>query len=168
MTNCKAEVLILKSFRICPKSPAHPPPHMESSMGRFPDLLHLTVAIQNCWRTLTSCRKWQTDNIKSVIFRRAFNFKTHKFFILVINQLDAQNLFYNKFISCLYMFRATCDHRQEVKNRIIQPLVSSWPSGAQVERGLRSQAVSKYLWHVQGDSLARGLKLLSTKIMSIY
>ena len=29
-----------------------------------------------------------------------------KMFILVINQLDAQNLFYNKFISCLYMFRA--------------------------------------------------------------
>jgi len=27
-------------------------------------------------------------------------------FILVINQLDAQNLFYNKFLSCLYMFRA--------------------------------------------------------------
>ena len=27
-------------------------------------------------------------------------------FILVINQLYAQNLFYNKFISCLYMFRA--------------------------------------------------------------
>ena len=26
------------------------------------------------------------------------------FFILVINQLGAQNLFYNKFISCLYMF----------------------------------------------------------------
>jgi len=24
-------------------------------------------------------------------------------FIVVINQLDAQNLFYNKFISCLYM-----------------------------------------------------------------
>ena len=36
-------------------------------------------------------------------------------FILVINQLDAQNLFYNKFISCLYMFRALCAHRQEVK-----------------------------------------------------
>jgi len=46
-------------------------------------------------------------------------------FILVINQLDAQNLFYNKFISCLYMFRASCAHRQEVKNCIIQPLVSS-------------------------------------------
>ena len=38
----------------------------------------------------------------------------HKF-ILVINQLYAQNLFYNKFISCLYMFRAPCAHRQEVK-----------------------------------------------------
>ena len=36
-------------------------------------------------------------------------------FILIINQLDAQNLFYNKFISCLYMFRAPCAHRQEVK-----------------------------------------------------
>ena len=36
-------------------------------------------------------------------------------FILVINQLDAQNLFYNKFISCLYMFRAPCAHRQEVE-----------------------------------------------------
>jgi len=46
-------------------------------------------------------------------------------FILVINQLDAQNLFYNKFLSCLYMFRAPCAHCQEVKNCIIQPLVSS-------------------------------------------
>ena len=36
-------------------------------------------------------------------------------FILVVNQPDAQNLFYNKFISCLYMFRAPCAHRQEVK-----------------------------------------------------
>ena len=32
-----------------------------------------------------------------------------------MNQLDAQNLFYNKFISCLYMFRAPCAHRQEGK-----------------------------------------------------
>ena len=37
------------------------------------------------------------------------------FFILIINQLGAQNLFYNKFISCLYMFRAPCARRQEVK-----------------------------------------------------
>jgi len=47
------------------------------------------------------------------------------YFILVINQLDAQNLFYKKFISWLYMFRAPCAHRQEVKNFVIQPLVSS-------------------------------------------
>jgi hypothetical protein len=40
---------------------------------------------------------------------------THRMFILVINQLDAQNLFYNNFISSLYMFRAPCAHRQEVK-----------------------------------------------------
>ena len=46
-------------------------------------------------------------------------------FILVINQLAAQNLFYNKFTSCLHMFRAPCAHRQEVKNCIIQPVVSS-------------------------------------------
>ena len=38
-----------------------------------------------------------------------------RIFILVINQIDAQNLFYNKFISCLHMFRAPCAHRQEVK-----------------------------------------------------
>jgi len=41
-------------------------------------------------------------------------------FILVINQLDAQNLLNNKFVSCLYMFRALlcehyCAHHQEVK-----------------------------------------------------
>ena len=33
-------------------------------------------------------------------------------FIIVINQRDALNLFYNKFISCLYMFRALCAHHQ--------------------------------------------------------
>jgi len=31
--------------------------------------------------------------------------------MLVINQLDAQNLFNNKFISCLYMFRAKLYYR---------------------------------------------------------
>ena len=34
-------------------------------------------------------------------------------------------LFYNKFISCFYMFQVPCAHRQDVKNCIIQPLVSS-------------------------------------------
>ena len=36
-------------------------------------------------------------------------------FIVVINQQGAQNLFYSKFISCLYMFGAPCAHRQEVE-----------------------------------------------------
>ena len=66
-------------------------------------------------------------------------------FIVVINQLDAQNLFYNKFISCLYMFRALCAHCQEVKN-VLYSLwyqhTCRWPSGAQVERGL-SQPVHR-------------------------
>ena len=42
-------------------------------------------------------------------------YRLRHIFILEINQLDAQNLSYNKFISCLYMFRAPCAHRQEVK-----------------------------------------------------
>jgi len=33
---------------------------------------------------------------------------------LIINQLDAQNLSYNKFILRLYMFRAPCAHRAHV------------------------------------------------------
>ena len=60
-------------------------------------------------------------------------------FILVINQLDAQNLFYSKFISCLYMFRTPCAHRQEVKI-VLYSLwyhhTCRWPSGGRVEWGL--------------------------------
>ena len=39
----------------------------------------------------------------------------HNSIILVINQLNAQNLVLLFFIICLYMFRALCAHRQEVK-----------------------------------------------------
>jgi len=59
-------------------------------------------------------------------------------FILVINQLDAQNLFYNKFISCLYMFRTPCDHRQEVKILLYSLWYHHtymWPSRAQPVHG---------------------------------
>jgi len=45
----------------------------------------------------------------------------NKIIILVVNQLDAQNLSYNKFISCLYMFRASCAHHQEVKIVLYSP-----------------------------------------------
>ena len=54
-----------------------------------------------------------TYNIKTVYL--CFAAVHLSMFILVINQLDAQNSFYNKFISCLYMFRAPCAYRQEVK-----------------------------------------------------
>jgi len=36
-------------------------------------------------------------------------------FILIINQIDTKNLFCNKFISCLYMFRTPCAQNQEEK-----------------------------------------------------
>jgi len=49
-----------------------------------------------------------------------------------------KNLFYNKFISCLYMLRAPCAHRQEVKI-VLYSLwyhhTYRWPSRAEVERG---------------------------------
>jgi len=53
-------------------------------------------------------------------------------------------LFYYKFIVCLYMFRALRAHHQEVKtvlHSIWYNHASRWPSGAQVERGLRTDAV---------------------------
>ena len=54
---------------------------------------------------------WQSTNVSGQVQEH----NVLSLFILVINQLDAQNLFYNKFISCLYMFRASCAHRQKVK-----------------------------------------------------
>ena len=48
-------------------------------------------------------------------------------------------LFNNKFIICLYMFRAPCAHHQEVKIVLYSTWyrhTCRWPSRAQVERGL--------------------------------
>jgi len=45
-------------------------------------------------------------------------------------------LFYNRFIICLYMFRAICAHHQEVKIVLYSIWchhTCRWPSGAQVE-----------------------------------
>jgi hypothetical protein len=50
-------------------------------------------------------------------------------------------LFYNKFITRLYMFRALCAHHQEVKLYYTASGIATtcrWPSGAQVQRGLYS------------------------------
>ena len=55
------------------------------------------------------------EKVKRWIALKPSTIDRNTMFILVINQIDAQNLFYNKFISCLYMFRAPCAHHQEVK-----------------------------------------------------
>jgi len=57
---------------------------------------------------------------------RGKKFEKHWFVVIsVINQLDTQPfLFYNKFISCLYMFRAHVPITRR-SNCITQPLVSS-------------------------------------------
>ena len=59
--------------------------------------------------------------------------------ILVINKLNAQNRFYNKFIIRLYIFRALYAYHQEVKivlYSIWYYHTYRWPSLAQVESGL--------------------------------
>jgi len=45
--------------------------------------------------------------------------------VFILTNLVQKILFYNKFIICLYMFRALCVHHQEVLHCIIQHLVSS-------------------------------------------
>ena len=48
-----------------------------------------------------------------------------------------RELFHNKFISCLYMFRAHVLHHQEIKialHSLWYHHTYRWPSGAQVER----------------------------------
>jgi len=55
-------------------------------------------------------------------------------FILILNNLMQKFFFYNKFIIFLYMFRAPCAHRQEVKivlYSIWYRHTCRWPSGAQ-------------------------------------
>jgi len=54
-------------------------------------------------------------------------------------------LFYNKFVICLYMFRARCDYHQEVKIALYSIWyhhACRWPSCVQVERVL-SQPVHR-------------------------
>ena len=76
------------------------------------NLTHLLLQ-QDRWMNFTTCA-----NAYSVTVLPDFDvlLTVHlSIFILIINQLDAQNLFYDKFISCLYVFRAPFAHRQEVK-----------------------------------------------------
>jgi hypothetical protein len=63
--------------------------------------------------------------------------------ISVFNQLDAQNLFNNKFYFMPLHVSSTCVHHQEVKialHSLWYHHTYRWPSGAQVERWLPSGA----------------------------
>ena len=94
----------------------------------------------NCWRidSPTWERRMTAKRAEFLVWTKEITAQTDfdvlltvhlSIFILVIIQLDAQNSFNNKFISCLYMFRAPRAHRQEVTNCIIQYLVSSHSVG---------------------------------------
>jgi len=58
----------------------------------------------------------------------------HLSIILVINQIMNKFLFYNKFIICLYMFRALCAHHQEVKLYFTASCIISSVGGHPVHR----------------------------------
>jgi len=87
------------------------------------------LPVPSSWPLLRGSRHSGSEcsNVAPAVYRErvaylrhmSINTTTHEhtlqIFILVINQFYAQNLFYNKFISCLCMFRAPCAHRQEVK-----------------------------------------------------
>ena len=71
---------------------------------------------QSLYRLSYPAHKMHSANVKIITRKFGVLLTVHlSIFILRINQIDAQNLFYSKFISCLYMFRAPCAHRQEVK-----------------------------------------------------
>ena len=62
--------------------------------------------------------------------------------VLVINQLVHKILFYNKFIICLYMFRALFCSSSGVQNCIIQHLVSSHCVGGRPVHRFREDSIS--------------------------
>ena len=73
-----------------------------------------SVCELNCSPTHCLYVKNSSNKISFIIFDVLLTVNL-SIFVLAVNQLDAQNLFHNKFISCLYMFRASYAHRQEVK-----------------------------------------------------
>jgi len=87
--------------------------------------------------TLQVCTLCDSININTIIDNHRWH--ATSIFISVINQLDTNFLFYNKFISRLYMFRALCAHHQGVKialHSLWYHHTYRWPSRSQVERGL--------------------------------
>jgi len=71
--------------------------------------------------------------------------------ILVINQLNAQIIFYNKFIIFLYMFRALCALHQEVKIvlysiRYHHTETSEWPKITKIQFCKYGHIVVKFMY----------------------
>ena len=85
------------STRLCGDVPSR-----DNDMNTNPLSVQLPVKIQQCSKFIYSLF-FVLLTVHLIIF------------ILVIHQLDAQNLFYSKFISCLYTFRAPRAHRQRSK-----------------------------------------------------
>ena len=93
------------------------------------------------------CHDDVSGDIGGCSARRVFTIKTqaykcwcllivHLSIILATDQLNAQILFYNKFIIFLYMIRALCAHNQEVKLYYTASIIVTlcrWPFGAQVD-----------------------------------
>jgi hypothetical protein len=76
--------------------------------------------------TYSSCflHEWRSSEITqgvNIVYQFYILLTVHLDVILVNNQLDA--LFFNVFISCLYMFRATSAHHQEGQIVLIHHLV---------------------------------------------
>ena len=72
-------------------------------------------------------------------------------FISVFNQLDAQNLFHNKFYFMPLHVSSTCSHHQEVKialHSLWYHHTYRWPSRARVERGCVMQ-----FWPPDGEHM---------------
>ena len=121
------------------------------------DLLVILPCRILCWSPLLS--GFTVEEVKFKTKKTSYQFldvllTVHlNIFILVINQLDVQNLFYNKFTSCLYKFRAPCAHRQEVKI-VLYSLwyhhTYRWPSGAQ--EPVLSQPVHRKATYRCGDT----------------
>ena len=89
-------------------------------------------------RRLSGGRTWR-NNIEMNLVNIDVLLTVHLSIFILVTNLMHKILFYNAFITCLYMFRAPCAHRQEVKivlYSIWYHHTYRWPSGAQVERGI--------------------------------
>ena len=94
--------------------------HFVCLLGQIPRHFRFVVYREPVWRRSTirgtnSVRPTVDEVSKKYKFFDVLLTVHLSIFISVFNQLDAQNLFHSKFISCLYMFRALCAHHQEVK-----------------------------------------------------